>query len=69
MWTDAIARENAAPRQVIAVPADGIQVVRAYVTVPVGERASEFKFRLTSLDEQAEQDIVEVRFAGPGDAQ
>lgn len=67
MWTDAINREQAAAAQVIEVPANETRVVRAYVTVPSGEVASEFDFRLTSLDEQREQDIATTTFSGPGD--
>ena len=66
MWTDAISSEDAATRQTIAVPADGIQVVRAYVTVPSDKTADEFEFQLTSLDEQREQDKVPTKFTMPG---
>lgn len=68
MWTDAISRDDAATSQTIKVPADGIQVVRAYVTVPAGKSANEFDFRLTSLDEQRETDVVTTKFTGTGDA-
>ncbi|MDJ0642452.1 MAG: cytochrome c oxidase accessory protein CcoG [Erythrobacter sp.] len=67
MWTDAINREEAAATQTVEVAADQTRVVRAYVTVPTGESANEFTFRLTSLDEQREQDTATTTFTGPGD--
>jgi cytochrome c oxidase accessory protein FixG len=66
MWTDAVALENAAPEQIIAVPANETKVVRAYVMLPPGTRADAFAFRLTSLDEQGEQDVATTTFAMPG---
>lgn len=66
MWTEAVSVENAAPVQVIKVPANETKVVRAYVMLPPGEAADAFAFRLTSLDEQRETDIVEATFAMPG---
>jgi len=65
MWTEAVSMDNAAPAQVIAVPANEIRVVRAYVMLPPGAAADGFSFRLTSLDEQREQDLAETRFAMP----
>lgn len=67
IWTDRIAREDAAPRQVIEVPANETRIVRAYVMVPEGASADSFDFRLTSLDEQREQDVASTTFTGPGD--
>ncbi|MEM8724895.1 MAG: 4Fe-4S dicluster domain-containing protein, partial [Pseudomonadota bacterium] len=67
MWTDAISADAAAASQVIEVPANETRVVRAYVTVPSGESASEFTFRLTSLDKQREQDVAPTNFTNPGD--
>jgi cytochrome c oxidase accessory protein FixG len=66
MWTDAVALENAAPVQTIEVSANATKIVRAYVMLPPGEAASNFAFRLTSLDEQGEQDITETTFVMPG---
>jgi cytochrome c oxidase accessory protein FixG len=66
IWTDAISMDNAAPVQVIAVPANETKVVRAYVMLPPGVRADAFNFRLTSLDEQREQDLATATFAMPG---
>ena len=66
MWTEAVSLENAAPVQIIDVPANETKVVRAYVMLPPGLQASAFAFRLTSLDEQGEQDIAETTFAMPG---
>ena len=67
MWTDQISSDNAAPSQVITVPADETRVVRAYVVVPKGERPDSFTFELTSIDEQRERDSEETTFTNPGD--
>jgi hypothetical protein len=66
MWTEAVSLEDAAAKQVIAVPANETKVVRAYVLLPAGKQADSFAFRLTSLDEQGESDIAETTFAMPG---
>jgi cytochrome c oxidase accessory protein FixG len=66
MWTEAVSLENAAPAQVIKVPANETKVVRAYVMLPPGVAAEAFTFRLTSLDEQRETDLAETTFAMPG---
>ncbi|TAD78387.1 MAG: cytochrome c oxidase accessory protein CcoG, partial [Sphingomonadales bacterium] len=66
MWTDAVSIANAAPVQVIAVPANATKVLRTYVMLPPGETADSFTFRLTSLDEQREADETETTFAMPG---
>ena len=66
MWTDAVSIENAAPVQVINVPANATKVLRTYVMLPPGETADSFTFRLTSLDEQGEQDVTTTTFAMPG---
>lgn len=67
MWTDKIQRDNAAPSQIVTVPADATQSVRAYVIVPSDTLAQDFSFSLTSLDEQREQDIAETSFQTPED--
>ena len=66
MWTEAVSMENAAAQLVIDVPANETKVVRAYVMLPPGANADSFTFRLTSLDEQREQDLAETTFAMPG---
>ncbi|ALE15668.1 Type cbb3 cytochrome oxidase biogenesis protein CcoG, involved in Cu oxidation [Altererythrobacter epoxidivorans] len=66
MWTDTIAREDAATKQTFTVSADQIRTVRAYVIVPAQTKAQDFSFRLTSLDEQGESDVVETGFTAPG---
>ena len=66
LWTDRIGRDEAAPRQVVTVPADETRIVRAYVVVPAGSNVENFAFELTSLDEQREQDREETTFTGPG---
>ncbi|MEM9500831.1 MAG: cytochrome c oxidase accessory protein CcoG [Pseudomonadota bacterium] len=67
MWTDSVAFESAAERQVVSVPADETRVVRAYVVVPEAAKVDEFAFQLTSLDEQREQDVATTTFSTPGD--
>jgi IG-like fold at C-terminal of FixG, putative oxidoreductase len=70
MWTEAVSLENAAPVQVIAVPANETKVLRAYVMLPPGideDDSMSFRFRLTSRDEQRETDVVEATFAMPED--
>ena len=67
IWTDTVDLENAAPVQVINVPANETKLVRAYVMLPPGVAADSFSFRLTSLDEQREQDVAETTFAMPED--
>lgn len=69
MWTDTIGRDQAAEKQVVTVPADQTKTVRAYVIAPNGTTATDFIFKVTSLDEQAEFDISEARFSAPGDSQ
>jgi cytochrome c oxidase accessory protein FixG len=66
MWTEAVSMDNAASQLVIDVPANETKVVRAYVMLPPGTSADSFTFRLTSLDEQREQDLAEITFAMPG---
>jgi cytochrome c oxidase accessory protein FixG len=66
MWTESVSLENAAPAQVIDVPANETKVLRAYVLLPEGKQASGFSFRLKSLDEQGETDLAETTFAMPG---
>src|SRR3546814_11804587 len=60
LWTDAIARSDAAPSQQVEVPADAIGTVRAYVLMPPGSANQSFSFRLTSLDEQRETHVQET---------
>jgi len=67
MWTDAIGRNQAAPRQLIKVPANETRIVRAYVVIRPGTSAGDFSFTLTSRDEQAERDREETTFSMPGD--
>ncbi|MCP5383339.1 MAG: cytochrome c oxidase accessory protein CcoG [Sphingomonadaceae bacterium] len=69
MWTDTIAREQAAATQEMEVPADETLTVRAYVQAPEGTPAGEFTFRMTSLDEQRETDTGSTRFDAPGGEQ
>ncbi len=65
MWTDAIGRNDAARTQTVMVPADATRTVRAYVTAAPEAGSQKFSFRLTSLDEQREQDRTETLFSAP----
>jgi cytochrome c oxidase accessory protein FixG len=71
MWTDMVSFEKAARALVITVPANETSVVRAYVMLPpeasVAKEGLAFAFRLTSLDEQREQDLAETIFTLPED--
>lgn len=66
MWTDGGQRRDASPTLMVAVPADQVRAIRAYVVAPRGTGAKEVAFRLTSLDEQHETASVEARFDAPG---
>ena len=65
VWTDAIGRNLAASTQTVAVAADQVRTVRAYVMAPSDTVTQEFAFTVTSLDEQRESDRVETRFDAP----
>ncbi len=69
LWTGSIGREDAAPSQIIEVPADSTRAVRAYVLAPAATAGQNFTLKLTSLDEQRESATAETRFATPGDTQ
>lgn len=66
MWTDSISSDMAAAKQTVSVEPDQVRTVRAYVAEPAGAKAQEFSFRVTSLDEEGETDIVKTRFDAPG---
>jgi cytochrome c oxidase accessory protein FixG len=66
MWSDAIAREDAARSLDSLVPADETLPLRLYVIAPAGTHEQPFAFTVTSLDEQGETDTSEVNFAAPG---
>jgi cytochrome c oxidase accessory protein FixG len=65
MWTDTMARENAARALVQTVPADSTDSLRVYVVVPSGTAQQSFALSVSSLDEEAATDVSEVRFAAP----
>jgi len=67
MWTDDMARKDAARAIVRTVPADATLPLRAYVIAPAGTKAHELEFKVASLDEQAEHDEAEAAFEAPGD--
>ena len=62
MWTGAIAKEQAARTQIITVPADTTQTVRAYVTAPAETKQQRFSFAVRTLDPRAETAASETRF-------
>ncbi|MBS1240438.1 MAG: Ubp3 associated protein Bre5, partial [Proteobacteria bacterium] len=66
MWTDEIARKDAARSIVRTVPADATLPVRIYVIAPPETAEQPFAFTVTSLDGQRETDRSEVTFAAPG---
>ncbi|HSQ95202.1 MAG TPA: cytochrome c oxidase accessory protein CcoG [Croceibacterium sp.] len=67
MWTDDMARKDAARAIVRTVPADSTLPLRAYVIAPPGTKAHELEFKVKSLDEQAEKDETDTAFQAPGD--
>jgi cytochrome c oxidase accessory protein FixG len=66
MWTENVAATQAAPQQIVNVPANETRIVRAYVTIPAGTAAESFSFRLTSLAEDGEIDLAATNFTTPG---
>ena len=69
MWTDAVARENAAPEQVIASARQRNQGGARLCDAAAGARAPmPSPSALTSLDEQREQDVAETTFGHAGGA-
>ncbi|WP_235903627.1 cytochrome c oxidase accessory protein CcoG [Pontixanthobacter luteolus] len=67
MWTGEIGRGDAAVTQVIKAQADQTKTIRAYVMAPADTPVTDFRFTVTSLDEQRETDTSETRFSAPGD--
>ncbi|MCP9223626.1 cytochrome c oxidase accessory protein CcoG [Erythrobacter sp. LQ02-29] len=68
MWSSTVGRADAAPTQVVTVPADQTRSVRAYIAVPPGTPAQDFTFRITAQDEEGESDSVKTRLSAPEDA-
>jgi cytochrome c oxidase accessory protein FixG len=67
MWTDEIAREDAARALTAKVAPDATTALRVYVIAPPDTPAQDFAFTVTSGDDQAEMDTSETRFSAPGD--
>jgi hypothetical protein len=67
MWTDEIARKNAARALTFTVPADATASQRVYVIAPPNTAPQDFEFDVTSQDEQAEMAETKTRFSAPGD--
>lgn len=67
MWSESIGQDQASATLRVLVPADQVLTLRAYVLMPEGATTQDFAFRLTSLDEQRETDVVETRFETPED--
>ena len=66
LWTDTIAREDAARSQRVDVAADSTHTVRAYILAPPDTAEQNFAITLTSLDAQRENDREETLFTSPG---
>ena len=67
MWTDEMARKDAARAVTLAVPADSTASRRVYVIAPPGTEPQDFEFEVTSGDGRAELAKTETRFSAPGD--
>ena len=66
MWTNDMAREDAARTLRRNVDADVTESLRVYVVSPRGTEGQDFSFTVTSLDEQSETDTSETHFDAPG---
>jgi cytochrome c oxidase accessory protein FixG len=72
MWSDEIAREQAARTLDRTVPADATAALRIYVIAPPNTPAQDFAFSVVTLGDtgdsgRAESDRSETRFTAPGD--
>ncbi len=65
MWSDDMARKDAARILRRDVPPDATLALRAYVVAPQGTASQDFAFRLTALSEPRESDRSEARFQAP----
>lgn len=69
MWSDTSGRDTASRAVVKAVPPDAVLAARIYVVVPAGAMTGEFRFTVTSQDEQRETASADARFDAPGDSE
>jgi len=67
MWTDEMARSDAARGLTVTVPADSTASQRVYVIAPPNTVSQDFEFDVTSQDEQVEMAETQTRFSAPGD--
>jgi cytochrome c oxidase accessory protein FixG len=67
MWTDEIARKDAARALTFTVAADATASQRVYVIAPPDTASQDFEFDVTSQDEQVEMAETKTRFSAPGD--
>jgi cytochrome c oxidase accessory protein FixG len=67
MWTDGMAREKAARRFEMTLPADRVEPLRVYVVAPARTRQQQVAFTLTALDQERGTDRSETRFDAPED--
>jgi cytochrome c oxidase accessory protein FixG len=67
MWTDGMAREKAARRLEMTLPADRVEALRVYVVAPSGTGQQQVAFTLTVLDQDRGTDRSETRFDAPED--
>jgi cytochrome c oxidase accessory protein FixG len=67
MWTDEIARDDAARAIERMVPADVTAPVRIYVIAPAATAEQAFAFTVVSLGGEAETGRSEMTFAAPGE--
>ena len=67
MWSDEIAREDAARTIERVVPPDETAALRIYVIAPPDTPGQDFAFTVVTLGDRAETDRSETRFTAPGD--
>jgi polyferredoxin len=67
MWTDEIARKDAARALTFAVPADATASQRVYVIAPPSTASQEFEFEVLAQAGKAKMAETETRFSAPGD--
>ncbi|BAV63585.1 cytochrome c oxidase accessory protein CcoG [Sphingobium cloacae] len=66
LWTDATAREQAAPTLSTTVPADSVAKLRVFVALPgSGDARQDFHFAVRALDKEGGADREPARFERP----
>jgi cytochrome c oxidase accessory protein FixG len=69
MWSDDMARAEAARSLRRTVEADRVLPLRVYVVAPAGAAKQEFNFTLRALDKEGGEDSHQTRFDAPGEDQ